>query len=58
MKLIYSNRDIVKLYDIYWTCTKKEDSRGYYMIYDFSTGKIDFAYYEYIEGIILLIHRF
>lgn len=58
MKLIYSNRDIVRLYDIYWTCTKKDNSSCYYTVYDFSTGKIDYADYTYSKGIILLIHRF
>ena len=58
MKLIYSNRDIVRLYDIYWTCTKKENSSSYYFTYDFSTGKINDEYYDKTKGIILLIHRF
>ena len=58
MKLIYSNRDIVRLYDIYWTCTAKSDSRNYYSIVDFATGKIDYAYYQSQKGVILLIHRF
>jgi hypothetical protein len=58
MKLIYANRDLVQLYDIYWTCTEKASGNGYYATYDFSTGEIDYSYCSYTEGVILLIHRF
>lgn len=59
MKLIYSNRDLVRLYDIYWTCSRNNSS-SYYMYYtfDFSTGKIAEADFSKAKGIILLIHRF
>ena len=59
MKLIYSNRDIVRLYDIYWTCSRNPSSSSYkYYVFDFSTNKIDEADYTRVAGIILLIHRF
>lgn len=59
MKLIYSNRDIVRLYDIYWTCSRNTSSHSYYYYtYDFSTGKITEDDYAKSNGIILLIHRF
>lgn len=57
MKLIYANRDIVRLYDIYWTCSKLQS--GYYCTFDFSTGKMnDGSSSSKEEGVILLIHRF
>lgn len=59
MKLIYSNRDIVRLYDIYWTCSRNSSSSYYYYYtYDFSTGKITEVDYSNPNGVILLIHRF
>ncbi len=57
MKLLYPNRDIVRLYDIYWTCSRNNSSHMYYT-YDFSTGKIEEKNYYYSNGIILLIYRF
>ena len=59
MKLIYSNRDLVRLYDIYWTCSKTNSSSNiFYYTTDFSTGKIEENNYYYPNGIILLIYRF
>lgn len=59
MKLIYSNRDIVRLYDIYWTCSRNPSSSSYkYYVYDFSTNKIEETDYTRVAGIILLIYRF
>ena len=56
MKLLYANRDLVRLYDIYWTCTAKEG--GYYFTFDFSTGKIANEHFSNVKGVVLLIHRF
>ena len=59
MKLIYSNRDIVRLYDIYWTCSRNPSSYSYkYYVCDFSTNTISEADYTRAAGVILLIHRF
>ncbi|MBO7587408.1 MAG: hypothetical protein J6T13_09580 [Bacteroidales bacterium] len=58
MKLIYSNRDVVRLYDIYWTCTPEQNSRTLFFTHDFSTGKITTAHQDSVNGVILLIHRF
>lgn len=59
MKLIYSNRDIVRLYDIYWTCSRNDSSNScYYLTYDFSTNKIVERDYRDTKGVVLLIHRF
>lgn len=60
LKQIYNNRDVVRMYDIYWTCTESDKKSGYYVCMDFSTGttkdgertgSANFAK-------VLLIHRF
>ncbi len=61
MKQIYSNRDAVRMYDIYWTCTQDETSRysTNYTYMDFSTGITKSAYYSNEnEAKVILIHRF
>lgn len=46
LKLIYSNRDMIRLYDIYWSCTwdKKtkanRNSSTFLFTMDFSTGQV------------------
>lgn len=57
LKLIYANRDVVRLYDIYWTCTKGR-ANGEYIIKDFSTGEESSCDYSDKNAIILLIYRF
>lgn len=68
LKLIYANRDAIRFYKRYWTCTRVGSCEGYtgtsettstYRTIDFSTGK------ETAEcgrdsngGVVLLIHRF
>lgn len=58
LKLIYANRDIIQLYDIYWTCTPESNSTTNFVIKDFSTGKESTCNYTYKNAVILLIHRF
>jgi len=56
---IYANRDIIRFYGVYWTCT--ENSRASCTAYytkDFSTGRKDSECKDYKHAIILLIHRF
>ena len=39
MRAIYANRDLVRLYDVYWTCTSENSSTTtYYYTKDFSTS--------------------
>jgi hypothetical protein len=57
MKLIYENRDYVRLYNTYFTCTSGNNNNNYYVTLDFATGKTGSAYYT-SERYILLIHRF
>ena len=60
MKLIYANRDLVRLYDKYWTCTKDAGySSYYYWTKDFSTGG-ETSYKNETKNVarLLLIHRF
>lgn len=60
LELIYQNRDQVRLYDIYWSCTLgKVSSDDYYKVKDFSTGKVRVVYYNRNrEAMKLRIHRF
>ena len=58
LKLIYENRDILRLYDIYWSCTVSSSSTYYYKTYNFSTRNISTKDYRDSYAIILLIHRF
>lgn len=58
LKLIYENRDILRLYDIYWSCTVSSSYTNYYKTYNFSTEIISTTNYRDSDAIILLIHRF
>ena len=63
LKQIYNNRDAVRMYDIYWTCTKsdtKKESDSYYVCMDFSTGTTKDGYRTGSADFakVLLIHRF
>ena len=59
LKLIYANRDVVRLYDSYWTCTRRDTSTTeYFKIKDFSTGEESDCYYKVEKAMILLIYRF
>lgn len=60
---IYSNRDIVRLYRIYWTCTEGVDGHGhqsnsYYIAKDFSTGQQMSFYDDSEKAFLLIVHRF
>lgn len=58
---IYQNRDILRLYNIYWSRTPEKTGsyfNGYYYTKDFSTGKRGSEYHQRENAIILLIHRF
>lgn len=61
LRLIYANRDIIRLYDIYWSCTSC-DSKGsgdpHFIIKDFSTGSEKCVNYGSNVAVILLVHRF
>lgn len=58
LKLIYNNRDVIRFYDIYWSCTPKAYGSRQYIVIDFSTGKVDEKYKERADGVILLVYRF
>ena len=63
LKMIHSNKDIIRFYGIYWTCSRKDFPYGsspdaYYYVVDFSTGVTDYKAKKDDNGIILLIHRF
>lgn len=59
VKLIYANRDLVGLYDVYWTCTNANNGDAHYTVKDFSTGEESKRRYdEKKAAVILLIHRF
>lgn len=58
---IYQNKDILRLYNIYWSRTPTKtgsDFDGYYFTKDFSTGKQGKEKYSLNHAVILLIHRF
>lgn len=58
LKLLYENRDVVRLYDVYWSCTVDEKEKILYKTIDFSTGTVD-SKNSYSPGaVVLLIHRF
>lgn len=64
LRQIYANKDILKLYDTYWTCedVPKRGYSKYYQVYviDFSTGKKEKREPDSNgqKAVILLIHRF
>lgn len=61
MKQIYANRDAVRMYDIYWTCTVDETANlsDYLTCMDFSTGITKSFYYtSKYKAKVILIHRF
>ena len=64
LNLIYANRDIIRLYDIYWSCTQdskgSKGQNGYYNYIrkDFSTGEESLRENAYSYAIILRIYRF
>lgn len=62
LKQIYNNRDAVRMYDIYWTCTEPTSKKNanYYIYMDFSTGATNEAYRTSSVNIakVLYIHRF
>ena len=60
LKKIYENRDIIRFYDIYWTCTiaEKDGRSGYSYTIDFSTGETSLTYAKKSNAVILLIYRF
>lgn len=60
MKQIYGNRDLSRLYDVYWTCSRsRKDNDFYWYVVDFSTGVTEERYYgDSNGGVILLIYRF
>lgn len=61
MKQIYANRDAVRMYDIYWTCTVDETANrsDYLTCMDFSTGITKSFYYtDNNKAKVILIHRF
>ena len=63
LELIYNNRDEVRLFDIYWSCSRTSsfsDDHGYYKYKckDFSTGKVINVLSKYAKAVKLLIHRF
>ncbi len=66
LRIIYTNRDVLRLYDTYWTCTLDSARTSqsiyaigvYYFNKDFSTGKEESRRLDYDGCGILLIHRF
>lgn len=60
MRLIYANRDILRMYDIYWTCTycSKCTASGYYYVKNFSTEVENTENRYKPNAVVLLIHRF
>lgn len=58
LKLLYQNRDPVRMYDVYWSCTQDSENSRYYKTMDFSTGVIDSKIGYQPNAIILLIYRF
>lgn len=62
MKMIYSNRDLVGLYDIYWVCDGQCSScscdTSCKCALDFSIGEFCSRCPSGKNGVILLIHRF
>lgn len=60
LKQIFNNRDVVRMYNIYWTCTESDKKSDYYVCMDFSTGITKDGYRrgstEFAK--VLLIHRF
>jgi len=58
LKLLYENRDAVRLYDVYWSCTVDEKDSYLYKTMDFSTGAVDSKKSYEPNAVVLLIHRF
>lgn len=60
LKLLYENRDAVRLYDVYWSCTDDEKASDYYeyKTMDFSTGAVDSKDVRNPNAVVLMIHRF
>ena len=67
LQLIYENRDLLSLYDIYWTCTKSGPKQiaNNQLCYDqdmeaiaFPTGKVVHVHPGTANGVVLLVHRF
>lgn len=58
LKLLYQNRDSVRMYDVYWSCTQDNGNSSKYKTMDFSTGVVDSKYGYQPNAVILLIHRF
>ena len=60
LELIFANRDKIRLYDVYWSCTKAEGtscSPTCYKFIDFASGQKDHGCCSRVKCI-LLIHRF
>ena len=58
LKLLYENRDAVRLFDVYWSCTVDEKESRLYKTIDFSTGSVDSKDCYNPKAVVLLIHRF
>lgn len=66
MKMIYSNRDLLGLYDKYWiseyanvsACTINGHEYKYICIMDFLDGKVFYDCPYDSNGVVLLVHRF
>lgn len=61
LKEIYKNRDKLRLYDIYWSCTeipKKGYDHYKYKLYDFSSGIVIEGFASKKQAVVLLIYRF
>lgn len=59
LELIYANRDILRLYGKYWSCTPtREDNHEFFKTIDFSTGQYEDIRPSRSNAIVLLIHRF
>lgn len=58
LKLLYENRDAVRLFDVYWSCTVDEKDSYLYKTMDFSTGTVDSKKIYDPNAVVLLIHRF
>lgn len=58
LKLLYQNRDAVRLYDIYWSCSEDTENSYKCKTLDFSTGVSDGKYSYQKNAVVLLIHRF
>ena len=66
LELIYTNRDKIRFYDIYWSCSRVDkndkacrNGSYYYYAIDFSTGETKCRYsLQSDAAVLLLIHRF